>query len=312
MDFLSVLLKMIQLFAVIIIGAIANKCGIFNKDTRVKVTKIVLNITMPAMMLASICGDTKLPGRKEILVLLFVAVSLYVVQLVCALIVPVILRSKPDEIGIYRFMVMFGNVGFIGFPVTQAIFGDASVFYTTVFNLPFNLFLFTCGVYFLLASSADKDAQNPQKLSLATFLTPAFLSSIIVIVFALGKIPVPAMIGDTCTMVGNATTPAALMIIGSTLADIPVKALVGSVRLYLMSLFRLIIIPVIVFFGYKLFVTDTLLLGECVIMAAMPVASNGTMLCLQYDCDEKIMAQGTFITTVLSIVTIPLFAMFLA
>lgn len=79
-----------------------------------------------------------------------------------------------------------------------------------------------------------------------------------------------------------------------------------------MSLLRMFVVPLVVFLIYRLFVHDPLLLGVCVIITAMPVATNGTMLCLQYDRDEKVMAQGTFITTVLSVFTIPLFAILLS
>lgn len=110
-------------------------------------------------------------------------------------------------------------------------------------------------------------------------------------------------------MLGDITTPAALMVIGSSLADMPVKEMFSNGKIYLFAAFRLLILPMVVFFLYRMFVTDTLLLGVCVIISAMPVATNGTMLCLQYNADEKLMAQGTFITTLASLVTIPVLAM---
>ena len=86
----------------------------------------------------------------------------------------------------------------------------------------------------------------------------------------------------------------------------------GNWKIYLFAAFRLLILPVIIYFIYRGFVTDELLLGECVIISAMPVATNGTMLCLQYNVDEKLMAQGTFITTLASLVTIPVLAVMFA
>lgn len=330
MDFISILLKMVQLFCVIILGFVANKCGIFDRDTRVRATKIVINITMPAMMLASVADVSTLPKTSEIVSLLVVAMSAYFIWFLCAMLVPVLLRVKKDEVGIYRFMMLFGNVGFIGYPVTQAVFGDEALFYTTVFNLPFNVLAYSLGVYFLLETKKAGDCvmddegdidsqvtlqetqQSKSGISLSLFLTPAFISSVIVICIAFFHIDMPDMIGATCDMVGAVTTPMALMIIGSTLADIPVSALVGSRRVYLMSLLRMFVVPLVVFLIYRLFVRDPLLLGVCVIITAMPVATNGAMLCLQYDRDEKVMAQGTFITTVLSVFTIPLFAILLS
>ena len=102
------------------------------------------------------------------------------------------------------------------------------------------------------------------------------------------------------------------MVIGSSLAEMPVKEMFSNGRVYVFALFRLLILPLIVYFIYRGFVRDALLLGECVIISAMPVATNGTMLCLQYKADEKLMAQGTFITTLASLVTIPMLAMLFA
>lgn len=313
MDFLSVFAKMIELFLIIIIGYITCKCGVFGKDARLHVTRLVLNVAIPGITLSSVLTQDNLPGTMEIIRLLLVAFSSYLVLLAGAYIVPKLLRVKKQEEGIYRFMTAFANVGFIGYPVTQAIFGERAVFYTCVFNLPFNFIAFSIGVIFIRSSAfyGKEDAERPagSGVTYKTFLTPCLISSVLAIILALTGWKGPAIIGDTCTLLGNITTPAALMVIGSSLAEMPVREMFSNAKVYVFALFRLLILPIIVYFIYRGFITDTLLLGECVIISAMPVATNGTMLCLQYDADEKLMAQGTFITTVASLVTIPLLAM---
>ena len=313
MDFFYVFGKMVELFAIIIIGYITCKCGVFGKEARVHVTKLVLYVAIPGLTLASVLTQDSLPGRAEIFGLLLVAFSSYLVLFAGAFLIPKLLRVKREEVGIYQFMVAFANVGFIGYPVTQAIFGDRAIFYTCVFNLPFNFFAFSIGVIFIQRSAAAMSGQAGAKVGSAisgkTFLTPCMICSVLAIILALGGWRGPAALGETCQMVGNITTPAALMVIGSSLAEMPVKEMFSNGKVYLFSLFRLLILPIIVYYIYGSFVTDPLLLGVCVIIAAMPVATNGTMLCLQYNADEKLMAQGTFITTLASLVTIPLLAM---
>lgn len=315
MDFLYVFGKMIQLFLIILIGYIACKCGAFGKEARLHVTRLVLQVAIPGVTLSSVLNQSALPEPKEILGLFAVAASSYLVLLLGALIVPKLLFvSKPEE-GIYRFMTAFANVGFIGYPVTQAIFGDGAIFYTCVFNLPFNFLAFSIGVIFIQKSAAlmrGEDASSVKNtLTWKTFLTPCLISSVLAIILAFTGVKAPAIIGDTCKMLGDITTPAALMVIGSSLAEMPVKEMFSNKKVYLFAAFRLLILPLAVFFIYRMFVTDRLLLGVCVIISAMPVATNGTMLCLQYNADEKLMAQGTFITTLASLVTIPLLASFL-
>jgi predicted permease len=301
MNFSSVLFKMIELFIVIIIGYIGCKCKVLDKEARYKLSRIVLYITLPATILSSVLNQNELPQARQIVSLLVVAALSYVILFAAAFIFPKLLRIPKDKEGVYRFMFTFGNVGFIGFPVTEAIFGSSSIFYTAVFNLPFNLLVFSVGVTFL--------SKQKQKISIGTFITPSMIASILAIILAFLDYKGPAIAGSLTEMIGSITTPAALMIIGSSLADMPVKDMFNNVRVYIFSLLRLIVVPLITYVVFGLFIKDTLLLGVTVIIAAMPVATNGTMLCLQYGGDEKLMAQGTFITTVLSIVTIPVLAM---
>lgn len=313
MDFLYVFSKMIQLFLIIMIGYIACRCGAFGKEARLHVTRLVLNVAIPGVTLSSVLNQSSLPSPKEILGLFAVAFSSYLVLLAGAFIVPKLLRVKKQEEGIYRFMTAFANVGFIGYPVTQAIFGEKAVFYTCVFNLPFNFLAFSVGVVFIQKSAAlmrGEDAGTAgHTVSWKTFMTPCLISSVLAVFLAFTGIKAPAIIGDTCKMLGDITTPAALLVIGSSLAEMPVREMFSNGKVYLFSAFRLLILPLVVFFLYRMFVTDALLLGVCVVISAMPVATNGTMLCLQYEADEKLMAQGTFITTLASLITIPILAM---
>ena len=312
MDFFYVFGKMAELFLIILIGYIACKCGFFGKEARLHVTKLVLNVAIPGITLSSVLNQENLPGATELLGLFGVAFSSYLLLIAAAYLVPKLLHVKPEEEGIYRFMIAFANVGFIGYPVTQAIFGDRAVFYTSVFNLPFNVLAFSIGVAFIQKSAAKENGSSGSGISWKSFLTPCLLSSLLAVVLAFFKVKAPAAIGNVCSMLGNITTPAALMVIGSSLAEMSVKDMFGNAKVYLAALFRLVLIPCAFFLLYRSFVTDSLLLGECVILSAMPVATNGAMLCLQYHADEKLMAQGTFITTLASMVTIPALAMLFA
>lgn len=134
------------------------------------------------------------------------------------------------------------------------------------------------------------------------------ITAVIAIILALVQVKTPTVINETIELVAGITTPAALMIIGSSLADLPLKEMFSNVRIYLFTLCRLLVLPLVTYAVFGLFVQDELLLGVAVLMAAMPVATNGTMLCLECGADERLMAQGTFITTLLSVVTIPLIA----
>lgn len=311
MSFLGVFQKMVELFLIIIVGYVACKVRIFDKDARVKVTKLVLNVTLPATILSSVMNQNQLPGLIEILQLLFVAAASYAVLFLGAFLLPRLLNVEVSKRGIYQFMLSFGNVGFIGYPVTQAIFGDGAIFYTSIFNLPFNILVYSIGVGFIQKSSLSFESKK-SAITIQTFLSPCMIASYIALMMAMLHWSGPKLIADTCSMIGDVTTPAALLIIGSSLAEMPFREMFGNAKVYLFTICRLILMPIITLLIFRVFISDPLILGITVIISAMPVATNGTMLCLQYKGDEKLMAQGTFLTTLCSVITIPLLSLLLS
>ena len=317
MDFLPIFTKMIELFAIIIIGFIANKCGILKQSSKQVLTKIVLNITLPCTILSSVMNSENLPTLDKIGYLLLVAFLTYVLYFIIAKLTTLTLRIKGERKGIIEFALIFSNVGFIGYPVTEAIFGPDALFYTCVFNMPFNVLCYSLGVAIIksgMHSDEEKDSKNSEGKGrfikyVKLFITPSFIASVIALGMAACATNGPHTIGNVTEMVGAMTTPAALLIIGSTLADMPIKSTLTDVQAYLVSIVSVIITPLIAYFVFAPMCNgDAMLLGEAVVISGMPVATAGTMLCVDNGVDEKFMAQLTFITTVLSVVSIPLIA----
>ena len=116
----------------------------------------------------------------------------------------------------------------------------------------------------------------------------------------------PEMIARPVTMVGNITVPAALMIIGSSMARLPLREIIGSGKVYATSFLRLVIVPLSVYFLFRLCGVNTLINNINTVVIAMPVASFGTMFCMKYGRNPSLMTEATFITTLFSIITIPL------
>lgn len=187
-----------------------------------------------------------------------------------------------------------------------AVFGPDALVYAAVFNLPFNLFVFTVGAWFLTQDTDGVKVQTTWR----TFVTPVMISCLVAIVLTLLGIHHAPILGDALNTLGSITTPAALLIIGSSLANMPARELLGSPRLWICSLFRLMVMPVLIWAVFSPFVPSGLMLAVTIMLTGMPVATNGTMLCYQYGGNSRVMAQGTFVTTVLALASIPLLASF--
>lgn len=329
MDFISVFKKMMELFFIIVIGFATYRAGVINSDVKKSLTKVVLKISLPCTILSSVMNAAFLPNIKEIGRIVLVAFLSYVVYFVIAKISGKLLGLKGKQKGAAEFALIFSNVGFVGYPVTYAIFGPDSVFYTCIFNLPFNVVCYSLGVMLLNAedkaskkkgstSETLSDNKSDKDLSgrinfLKLMLTPALISSIIALVMALINWQGPKLIGEMVETVGAITTPGALLIIGCALAELELSQMFNNWKVYVLSIISVLVTPIIAFITLSpLAGGDMLLIGEAVIISGMPVATAGTMLCVEYGGDERFMAQLTFVSTVLSLVTIPLFAVWLS
>jgi hypothetical protein len=296
---------MVELFVVIIVGYLANKLGVMDGAFNKRLTNLVLSVTTPCLILSSVLSSDQVYTPAQIGSTMLVAVIGYVLSFVIAMVVTWLMRTPVEQAGILRFMFIFGNVGFIGFPVISTIFGSDALFYAAIFNMPFNLLVYTMGVALIVGKGGDV------KLSPKTLLSPCVVASVLALVIALAQLHLPAVFGDVTSLIGQITTPAALLIIGSNLATLPLKGIVGGPRIWVMSAIRLIGSPVLLWLLLRGWVSDPVILGVAVVIQGMPVATNGTMLALQYGGDSAGAGQGTFVSTLFSIITIPLLTLLL-
>ena len=302
MDIVHIITQMLMIFGIVLVGLFAAKRNLWAGELDRKLSVFIMNISMPALILASVMGKDLAFENPELIALAVVAVVNYVVLIGLAYLIPHLFKVNKARLGICRFMLAFGNVSFIGYPVCDAVFGSKAVFCASVLNIPFNLLVFTIGVSFINGGKA-KSAFSPKLI-----LSPCVIASLIAVVIAVARIQMPTPVGQWFHLLGDLTTPCALLIIGSSLSHIPVRDMFGNRFVYSMTVLRLIILPlavggVLALMGVNPFVSDV-----AVVLSAMPVATNGIMLCLQYGKDERVMTQGLFFTTLMSVVTIPLVA----
>ena len=290
---------MVVLFIIVILGYVACKLGYMGNKFDKKLSSIVVDITCPLLVLSSVMGDD-LPDRTLILPLLGVGFLTYIILLVFGFWVPRLISKSHDDQGMIGFALMFANVGFIGYPIVSSIFGPHAVFYAALLNMPNTFFIFTAGVMLIKGEYSLKQF-NP-KVLISPAMLGAFLAAIIV---ALG-IHTPDIIARPVTMVGNITVPAALMIIGSSMAKLPLRDIIGSTKVYITALLRLTVVPLSIYFLFKVCGVNDMVNNINTVVIAMPVASFGTMFCLKYGRDPSLITETTFITTLGSIITIPL------
>ena len=296
----NIVTQMVILLLLVVAGFVSNKCGLTGGDFDRKLSNFIINVSCPCLILSSVMGDV-VPDRRLIIPLLVVGFLTYVALFGVAWLLPRYFVRETYMRGMYSFMLMFGNVGFIGYPVVAAIFGQQAVFYACLLNVPNTLFIFVVGTVFVLGGGGKL------RFSPRTLYCPGMIASYLsIVIVAMGWEQVPRVVAEPLRLLGGITVPGALLVIGSSMANIGRSHMLGSPRIYVMAALRLMAIPVLIYALSALAGVDETVNRVNTVIIGMPVASYGTMFCLKYGRDETEMVRGTLVTTILSVVTIPL------
>ena len=299
MNFFDVLAEMLVILFAIAAGYGANRLGYLGGETDQKLSKLILNITMPAMIVAAVITGEELPEISVILSILEVGVVFYVLEFAFVLTVPKLLPGTAGQKGVYRYTLAFPNVGFIGYPVAVALYGDGALFYAAILALPFNLLSYSLGPLMLAGAGRFRWRQ---------LLSPCIVASVLGLVLALTRLRPPAMEWEMLDFVGSITVPLSLLVVGSLLAHMSPGKVLRSPKLWVLSVLRLLVMPALLCLVLRGMHIEAMVLGIAVSQMGMPVAVNGTLLSMEYGGDTEAMAQVTFLTTLGAIVTIPVLA----
>ena len=300
MNFFDVFSEMLVILFCMAAGFLAHKLGYLGGQTDQKLCRLLLGITMPCLILGSVSSGDALPAIGEILSILKVAAIYYGVGFLSSIFIPRLLGGTAKQQGVWRYSLVFSNMAFIGYPVSVALFGQEALFYAVILVLPFNLLSYSIGPLML----AGKAKFRWQQL-----LSPCIVASVIALMIALFHINMPALLGECLNFVGSLTTPLSLLVVGSLLADLPFGRAFTSPRLWALAALRLLILPIVLCLLLKWTDIGTpLVVNIAVILMAMPTALNGSMLAMEYGGDTECMAQSIFLTTLMSIITIPVLA----
>lgn len=290
--------KMMILFAVLIAGFVCGKTGVMDQDSNRAVSRLVAKLTNPMLALSSVMTGQRLMTNLQVLELTLVAVGCYVFLIGTSFLIPKLLHVPRESGGLYRFMYIFSNIGFIGYPIVGALFGDGALFHVTIFVLFFNLLCWSYGAQTITG-------ENLFHFHWGLFKIPCVAGSLLAYVIYLSGLRVPQPVSEICSMIGGLTSPLAMLIIGCSLAMYPVKTVFTNWRVYALAVIKMVLLPVIAFFVLRLFLKDELMLGVAVVTLCMPVATSTTILSYECHADSQTASAGVFLTTLLSVVSVP-------
>lgn len=300
MDIMVVFQTMLKLFLLLILGFVLFKCHIFDEYTNKKISALIVNVASPMLIISSIAG---VEGSNKSIVFLMIGagILMYIGFIILGKIINRIFPFPKKDWPVYECMVVFANTGFMGYPVLLDVFGQEAVFYASLIHMAFNFFVYT---YAIMCLTKGDDSEF--KLNFKQLLTPGIILIFVGIFIYLFDIQLPSVLIDTINSVGSLTAPLSMMMIGSSLAVYPIKDSFTDWRSYVFAFVRLMIVPFVTMIMCRLLHIDAYYANITIITNAMPVGSMVLMLATQYNANVKIVTRNIVVSTLLSVITIPI------
>ena len=300
MDIMVVFQTMLKLFLLLVLGFVLFKCHIFDEYTNKKISALIVNVASPMLIISSIAG---VEGNDKSIVFLMIGagILMYIGFIILGKIINRIFPFPKKDWPVYECMVVFANTGFMGYPVLLDVFGQEAVFYASLIHMAFNFFVYT---YEILCLTKSDDSEF--KLNFKQLLTPGIVLIFIGILIYLFDMQLPSVLMDTINSIGSLTAPLSMMMIGSSLAVYPIKDSFTDWRSYVFAFVRLMIVPFVTMIMCRLLHIDAYYANITIITNAMPVGSMVLMLATQYNANVKIVTRNIVVSTLLSVITIPI------
>lgn len=302
MSFTTILSQMLVLLLMMVLGYFACRYKLLDEHVNASLSKVVLNVTLPAQIITSFAAEGMELAGAEVGRALGLSVLVYGVYIVLAWGLVRLLKVPEADRGTYQYMVVFSNIGFMGFPVVIAIWGADKLVYAVLMNIVFNLLVFSYGIKLITSGRTDGQGFSWRKL-----INMPMVSAVLALLLFFAHLSLPGVVNSALYTLGDATTPMAMLILGCTIAEMPIRELFEEWRVYAVVAAKLLAMPLLIFLLLgPLTPKGDIMAQILVILSGMPVATNATMLSIEYGGNIKLVSQGIFFSTVFSVLTIPL------
>ena len=297
------------LFLLIIMGMVGRKSGALSEPTTKVLTDLTINILLPCMIIHSFMIAFNWETLRNFAVILAIAT---LAQIISYLFARFGYKKYPKDLRhVMQYASVCSNSGFLGNPIAEGVYGEAGLMYASIFLIPQRIVMWSAGISFFEEGKADRMTIIKKVLT-----HPCIVAVYIGFVLMISQWQPPAFLSDTIQRTGASVTPISMILIGTILADAGnVKEMIlktiTDVHMIKITFLRLIILPGIVFCGCTLLHVPELLRGVSVLLTGMPAAATTAILAKRYECNAVFAAQMVVFTTILSLLTVPVWCMFL-
>lgn len=306
-----VITQIFTLAVVVVIGVLAARFRVLTNESKDVLSKVIFNISLPLMLFTNFFSLEATP-RLISNSLTVLGLTGFVIMLLFAAgwATSGMLRLKGAEAAIFKAHSMFGNTIFLGFPLITALYGTEGLLYASMFQLVSSIIMWTAGVIILSHGNGTS-----WKRSLLKVFNPNTIATLAGLLFFLIQVRLPDMLLKPMAQLGSANTWLSMLYIGALMSFSSVGGMIKRKSIYMLSLNRLVILPAILialfyFAGAVAGVTPDKLVSSVIILeASMPCMATVVIMAKEFGSDDTIAVANVFVSTLLSILTLPLVAM---
>lgn len=306
----AVFVKVMTIFAMIGAGFIANRTGILPKESSKYISALLVYVTTPCLVLSTISSQelTKDMPRMSLEVIIGTIVFFSLASLVSYLIVKAIKYEPASDRGALAALMTSANTGFMGFPVTKAIFGDKIFFLFVIQNILLNIYLYSGAIMQINQGSGEKI--SPRK-TLTALMNPCMTAAAAGVILMVTGTHLPDPVMDFLKTMGDSTIPVSMIVVGIQLGTSDLGDVLKNLKLTFCCLCNVILMPLLTLIAvWFLPMTDESKL-TLVFAAAFPSAVLIVAISEMQNKNSRLLSQGVAITTLMSMLTLPVWAIIL-
>jgi predicted permease len=287
-----------EIALLVLLGFFLKRFNIIDDVFEKKISRFLLNIILPISVLASANREFSKELSIALVQVACISVLYYIFSIFLTIRISKKLNTDMKHRGAFIIMCVFANVGFIGYPVMSQLYGSEGVLCAVIYNISFQIFLFTYGINLL---SGEGKFEIRRLLS-----TPVTVASFVAIIIFLSPFRYPYFIAETLNDIGAMMVPLSMIIIGCSLADIKMFAILKDKYSYLVSGLRLVIFPILMMIVLSFMDITKIAIVTCVILTALPSGSLNVILAKEYECAAEFASVAVVQSMILMAITFPI------
>ncbi|NLD17766.1 MAG: AEC family transporter [Tissierellia bacterium] len=302
MNFLLTLQNVSVLFTLIVIGYLVGKLNWVTASGQKEITKLVLNVTMPATIILAMQVPFSLERVQNILILLGIMLACYIFMFIVGWLVTKLFPGSPGQKDIFHMGMLLSNTSFMGYPIVLALLGDDALFYAVICGgFLFEIISWTLGIHIIGRNVAGNKGGLKNAI-----LNPGVLSIAVGGILFLTNISIPEPLFSTMNLLSRATSPLAMLVVGLILSRSNIKEALKDWRIYVASAIKLFINPLAILFTLKFLGFDGIFIVIPVMLLSMPTAAYIAMFSDNLGNDKSLASQLVFVCSLLSLISIPI------